>query len=227
MYDWWEDWVAVVARLVAWSAWQRRPRRYVCRCLHGSSQMTTEWTPTPDWYIDSGWDRLTGGHTHPTSTWTVDGSDWQVDTHTRLVHRQLMGQTIGAVQAMKPEATAIGDPQGGRWKIILMFDGRRFCIPKFGIVRYSRWRQSRHWWFPTTSCFGVTNHSEAASLWLVRQDRATINWGSPPSCGATFWQWSVASPSEMGWLASKVSRYLSILCLWVRLTGGHPHPTGT
>ena len=27
-------------------------------------------------------------------------------------------------------------------------------------------------------------------------------------------QRSVASPSEMGWLASKVSRYLSILCLW-------------
>jgi len=93
---------------------------------------TDGWTPTRDWYIDSGWVRLMGGHTHPTSTWTVDGSDWQVDTHTRLVHRQLMGQTIGAVQAMKPEATAIGDPQDGRWKITLMFDGRRFCIPKFG-----------------------------------------------------------------------------------------------
>jgi len=24
---------------------------------------------------------------------------------------------------MKPEATAIGDPQDGRWKITLMFDG--------------------------------------------------------------------------------------------------------
>ena len=44
-----------------------------------------------------------------------------------------------------------------------------------------------------------------------------MNSGSPPSCGATFWQRSVASPSEMGnWLASKVSRYLSILCLWYR-----------
>jgi len=32
-------------------------------------------------------------------------------------------------------------------------------------------------------------------------------------------QRSVASPSEMGWLASKVSRYLSILCLWVWQTG--------
>jgi len=74
-------------------------------------------------------------------------------------------------------------------------------------------RQWRHWWFPT-SCFGVTNHSEATSLWLVRQDRAAINSGSLPSCGAPFWQRSVASPSEIGWLASKVSRYLSILCLW-------------
>jgi len=27
----------------------------------------------------------------------------------------------GAVPAMKPEATAIGDPQDGRWKITLTF----------------------------------------------------------------------------------------------------------
>ena len=47
-------------------------------------------------------------------------------------------QTTGAVPAMKPEATAIGDPQDGRWKITLMFDGRRFCIPKF---RYSTLQQ--------------------------------------------------------------------------------------
>ena len=39
--------------------------------------------------------------------------------------------TTRAAPAMKPEATAIGDPQDGRWKITLMFDGRRFCIPKF------------------------------------------------------------------------------------------------
>jgi len=93
----------------------------------------------------------------------------------------------------------------------------RFCIPKF---RSSMLQQTTcqwcHWWFPTTtSCFGVTNHGRLASLWLVRQDQATINSGSPPSCGAPFWQWSVASPSEMGWLASKVSRYLSTLCLWL------------
>ena len=30
---------------------------------------------------------------------------------------------------MKPEATATGDPQDGRWKITLSFDGRRFCVP--------------------------------------------------------------------------------------------------
>ena len=46
--------------------------------------------------------------------------------------------TTGAVPAMKPEATAIGDPQDGRWKITSMFDGRRFCIPKFRSIRYSR-----------------------------------------------------------------------------------------
>jgi len=59
----------------------------------------------------------------------------------------------------------------------------------------------------------------SCSLWLVTQDRATINSGSPPSCDVTFWQWSVASPSEIGWLASKVYRYLSILCLWKALKG--------
>ena len=35
-----------------------------------------------------------------------------------------------AVPSMKPEATALGNPQDGRWKITLTFDGRRFCIPK-------------------------------------------------------------------------------------------------
>jgi len=40
-------------------------------------------------------------------------------------------RTTGAVPAMKPEATAIGDPQDGRWKITVSFDGRRFCVPKF------------------------------------------------------------------------------------------------
>jgi len=37
----------------------------------------------------------------------------------------------GAVPGLKPDATAIEDPQDGRWKITLMFDGRMFCIPKF------------------------------------------------------------------------------------------------
>ena len=46
------------------------------------------------------------------------------------MHHQVAAHT-GAVPAMKPEATAIGDPQGGCWKITLMFDVRRFCISKF------------------------------------------------------------------------------------------------
>ena len=40
---------------------------------------------------------------------------------------------------MKPEATAV-DQQDGRWKITLMIDGRRFCIPKF---RYSTLQQMK------------------------------------------------------------------------------------
>jgi len=116
----------------------------------------------------------------------------------------------GAVPAMKPEATAIGDPQDGRCKITLMFDGRRFCIPKF---RYSTLQQTTcqwsHWWFPTTSCFGVTNHGRLASLWLVRQDRATINSGSLPSCGTLFWQWS----RWVGWLV----RYLDIYLFYMSM----------
>ena len=60
--------------------------------------------------------------------------------------------------------------QDGRWKITLMFDGRRFCIPKFrSSTLQQTTRQWRHRWFPTTSCFGVTNHSEAASLHNCRK----------------------------------------------------------
>jgi len=44
-----------------------------------------------------------------------------------------------AVPAMKLEATARGDPQDGRWKIAIMFDGRRFFLPKF---RYSTLQQT-------------------------------------------------------------------------------------
>ena len=42
------------------------------------------------------------------------------------------------VPAMKLEATARGDPQDGRWKITIMFDGRRFFYQNLGILRYSR-----------------------------------------------------------------------------------------
>ena len=124
-----------------------------------------------------------------------------------------IGLTTGAVTTIKPEATAIGDLQDGRWKITFMFDGCRFCTPKFrSSTLQQTTRQWRHWWFLTTSCFNVTNHSESASLWLVRQDWATINSGGPPSCGTPFWQWSEASPSEMfGWLV----RYLDIYLFYV------------
>ena len=62
------------------------------------------------------------------------------------------------------------------------------------------------------SSFGVTNHSEAASLWLVRQDRATINSGSPPSWGANFCsdRW-LHRPRWVGCLV----RYLDIYLFYV------------
>ena len=61
-------------------------------------------------------------------------------------------------------------------------------------------------------CFGLTNHSEASSLWLVRQDRATINSGSPPSCGANFCsdRW-LHRPRWVGWPV----RYLDIYLFYV------------
>jgi len=37
---------------------------------------------------------------------------------------------------MKPEATAIGEPQDGRWKITLM--GAGFAYRNLGLLRYSR-----------------------------------------------------------------------------------------
>jgi len=51
--------------------------------------------------------------------------------------------TTGVVLAMKPEVIAIGDPQDGRWKITLMFDGRNLAYRNLGILRYIR-RHSRH-----------------------------------------------------------------------------------
>ena len=40
---------------------------------------------------------------------------------------------------------------------------------------YSTLKQmTRHWW-PPTSCFAITNHREAVSLWLVRQEQANKN----------------------------------------------------
>ena len=55
----------------------------------------------------------------------------------------------------------------------------------------------------------LANHSEAASLWLVRQDRATINSGSPPSCGANFCsdQW-LHRPRWVGWPVRYLDIYL-------------------
>jgi len=62
----------------------------------------------------------------------------------------------------KPEATGIAIV--ARWPLenSLVFDGRRFCIPKF---RYPTPIQQtiRHWRSPTT-CVGITNHREAASV---------------------------------------------------------------
>jgi len=76
-------------------------------------------------------------------------------------HRGRTVQPTGAVPAMKPEATAIGDPQDGRWKITLIFMGAGFAYRNLCILRYSvtslvisdhvllRRNQSR------TTCFAV------------------------------------------------------------------------
>ena len=55
-----------------------------------------------------------------------------------LMRKSVSIVTTGAVLAMKPEATAVGDPEDGRWKITLMFDGRRFAYQNLGILCYSR-----------------------------------------------------------------------------------------
>ena len=88
------------------------------------------------------------------------------------------------------------------------------CVPKF---RYSTLQQTtRHWWSPT-SCFGANNHSEAVSLWLVRQDWANNNSGSPPSCADPFCQWSVAMPSELfDWQVRYLDIYLFYAYGWDR-----------
>ena len=88
-----------------------------------------------------------------------------------------------------------------------MFDGRRFWVPKF---RSSTLQQTTRQWWSLTSCFGITNHSEAASLWLDKQDWANNKSGSPPSCADPFCHFG--SPSELfDWQV----RYLDIYLFYV------------
>ena len=112
---------------------------------------------------------------------------WIIEPHTHT-HRGSVGNETWSHRYRR----------AARWPLENNLDGRRFCVPKFrSSTLQQTTRQWRHWWFPTTFSFCVTNHSEAALLWFVRQDWANINSGSPPSCGVSFWQWPVASPSEM------------------------------
>ena len=46
--------------------------------------------------------------------------------------------TTGPVPAMKPEVTAIGDPQDGSWKITLNLMVAGFAYRNLGILRYGR-----------------------------------------------------------------------------------------
>ena len=50
-----------------------------------------------------------------------------------------MGAATGAVPAMKPEATAVGDPQDGRRKITLILMGAGFA---YGLFRSFVLRQT-------------------------------------------------------------------------------------
>ena len=87
-----------------------------------------------------------------------------------------------------------------------------FAYSDLAILRHSRrhakepaspgqWTERLHvsHWLSRTTCF-------AEMFW---QDWANINLGSPPSCGVPFWQWPVASPSEMfGWQVKYLDIYL-------------------
>ena len=104
----------------------------------------------------------------------------------------------GAVPAMKPEATAIG--QSARWPLENNQHNSQPVTKGASEPRSAGWQAS---W----SLIGY--HGRLASLWLVRQDWDNIKSGSLPSCGIPFWQWSVASPSEMfGWQVRHLDIYL-------------------
>jgi len=97
---------------------------------------------------------------------------WMTQYHNKLLRFWLLAWLCSSnayrgSTRMKPEVTVIWITV--RWPLEnnLNFDGHRLCVPKF---RYSTLQQTTcHWWLPM-SCFGITNHSEAASLWLLRQD---------------------------------------------------------
>ena len=102
--------------------------------------------------------------------------------------------TTGAVPAMKPEATTIGDPQDGHWKITLTFDGRRFCIQKF---RYSTLQQT------SVTSLMISDHvlDHRIGLLLTRAVRhlAVQPFGS---------DWWLHRPRLVGWLVRYLDIYL-------------------
>jgi len=107
-----------------------------------------------------------------------------------------------------------------------MFNGRRFCIPKFrSSTLQQTTRQWRHWWFLTTSCFGVTNHGQLASLWLVGRiglllTRSVHHLAEHPF-GSDRW---LHHPRWVGWLVRYLDVYLFYVYVCYYKCISHPLP---
>jgi len=135
-------------------------------------------------------------------------TDTQTQTHT---HTHTHTQPFNCLWS---GTTRVGQYQKKLSPILIIEHQSQTNPQNVGILRYSRW----HMWSLTT-CFGVTNHSKVALLWLVRQKQANNNSGSLPSCDCHFWKWLTVTQSAAavtGRCASRYlsSRYLSYLCLW-------------
>ena len=76
--------------------------------------------------------------------------------------------TTGALLINKPEATGVVIL--ARWPLENNLKVRWAQVLHVKINRYSTIKQTTHHWWVLTTCFGVTDHSEAALLWLVRQE---------------------------------------------------------
>ena len=133
------------------------------------------------------------------------------------ISRMLLYVTARPIRVMWQSLRAAKSTQSQKWKkteskaLVLQVHERLFHGPIYYLYTYTSGSAARH-----------------PSLYLALRARPWLRMSQSYDLSDVdttlmlFASATMASPSEVGWLASKVSRYLSSLCLWSR--GGSEVP---